>query len=947
MSNRLRPAAARQGRASSVIAAIALGALLLFAGALWSSPAQAAIAITSFDGETLEADGSPSIQAGAHPFSQSTTISFAQKEDPEFPGSLIPEQSVKDIEVDLPAGFIGNPTSLPQCTEVVITRCPNDSAVGQVSLVLAGNRNAVPVYNLAPPPGMPAQFGFFVVGVTAKLDVRVRTEGDYGVTVTIPNISQALPLSSTTLTLWGEPGLSAHDNQRGECAVVTGVCPANGLKLPFLTNPVSCTRMPLTTSVRADSWQDPGDYSSASFTSHDNLAPVSPVRETGCDHVGFAPAFSMTPETTRTDAPTGQTVELKVPQNNAQGGLGTGDLREAVVSVPQGVTLNPGAADGLQGCGDAQIAIHSATPGSCPGASVVGTVKVTTPLLSSPLEGQVFVGAPECSPCNEEDARSGRLLRLFIQAEGSGVVIKAVGTVSADPVTGQLTVTFKELPQQPFSDLVLTLKGGERGVFINPLRCGQATLTSSLTPWSGTQSASPSASFNADWDGAGGACPATLPFSPSFSAGNAGAQGGAFSTFTTTFSRPDRNQILNGVSVRMPAGLLGMLSSIPLCGEPQAAQGSCSASSRIATATVAAGTGLHPFWFSGPVYLTSGYKGAPFGLSIAVPAVAGPFNLGTVVTRAAINVDPHTAQVTITSDPFPQIIDGIKTHIQTVNVTADRPGFTFNPTSCTATSVGATITSTEGASAAVSSPFQAANCANLPYKPKLSAATGGHASKASGASLDVKVASKGGPQPSGGEANIRSVKVSLPKQLPSRLTTLQKACVAAVFEANPASCPTASNVGTGTATTPVLAHPLSGPAYLVSHGGAAFPDLQIVLQGEGITLVLDGKTDIKKGVTTSTFDSVPDAPISAFELKLPTGKYSVLGANLPVAAKYNLCGKTLTMPTTITGQNGAVVKQTTKVAISGCPKVKTKATKRKAKKAGRARRARHGKRGKA
>jgi hypothetical protein len=302
-----------------------------------------------------------------------------------------------------------------------------------------------------------------------------------------------------------------------------------------------------------------------------------------------------------------------------------------------------------------------------------------------------------------------------------------------------------------------------------------------------------------------------------------------------------------------------------------------------------------------------------------------------VIVRAAINVDPHTAQITVTSDPLPTILSGIPLDLRTVNVMIDRPGFIFNPTNCAPAGVTGAITSTGGAIAPASTRFEAANCANLPFKPVFTASTGGSASKANGASLDVKVSSKGGPQPGGGEANIKSVKVDLPKQLPSRLTTLQKACLAATFETNPADCPKESDVGTAAAVTPVLAHPLSGPAYLVSHGGAAFPDLEIVLQGEGIVLILDGKTDIKKGVTSSTFKTVPDAPISSFELKLPTGKYSILGAYVPASANYNLCGTSLAMPTEITGQNGAVIKQTTNIAVTGCGKPSIKITKAKIK----------------
>jgi hypothetical protein len=377
------------------------------------------------------------------------------------------------------------------------------------------------------------------------------------------------------------------------------------------------------------------------------------------------------------------------------------------------------------------------------------------------------------------------------------------------------------------------------------------------------------------------------------------------------------------VTVKTPPGLLGLLKSVERCGEPQASQGTCGAGSLIGHTTATAGPGSDPVSVTGQVFLTGPYKGAPFGLSIVVPAAVGPFNLGTVVVRSAVSVDPHTAQITVTSDPLPTILQGVPLQIRTVNVTIDREGFMFNPTSCEPLSVGGTLSSTQGATAGVSSRFQAANCTALPFKPAFTVSTQAGTSKKNGASLDVKVG-----YPSGAQANIRSVAVTLPKQLPSRLSTIQQACPEATFNANPASCPAGSNIGIGTAHTPVLANPLTGPAFLVSHGGAGFPDLVLILQGEGVTLDLVGSIDIKHGITSSTFATVPDAPISSFELNLPEGPHSGLAAVLPAKAKGNLCGTSLTMPTILTGQNGAVVKQATKIKVSGCSKAKKKAKKR-------------------
>lgn len=372
---------------------------------------------------------------------------------------------------------------------------------------------------------------------------------------------------------------------------------------------------------------------------------------------------------------------------------------------------------------------------------------------------------------------------------------------------------------------------------------------------------------------------------------------------------------LSRLQVKMPAGLVGMLSSVTLCKEPQASLGTCPEASEIGKTSVAVGSGGHPFVINGGhVYLTEGYRGAPFGLTVVVPGKAGPFNLGNVVVRSAIDVDPATAALTITSDPLPQFLDGVPLRIQTLNVTVDRPGFMFNPTNCARRQISARVEATQGGSIDVTSPFAVEGCNSLPFKPTFSVSTQARTSKKSGASLKVRVTS--GP----GQDNIGKVVASLPRQLPARLTTLQQACPEATFAQNPAQCPVASNVGTARAVTPVLNEPLTGPAYLVSHGGAAFPDLVVILQGQGIRLDLVGNTSIVKGITTSTFATVPDAPISSFELALPEGPHSALAGTLPPRAKGSFCGAKLTMPTTLTAQNGARIRQSTKISVLGCPK---------------------------
>ncbi len=557
---------------------------------------------------------------------------------------------------------------------------------------------------------------------------------------------------------------------------------------------------------------------------------------------------------------------------------------------------------------------------SCPNTSKIGQVSITTPLLDHPLPGSVYLASQEDNPFHSLVA-----IYIVVDDPATGVIVKLAGEVKLDPSTGRLTAIVDENPQLPFEDLTLEVFGGPTGPLVTPARCGSYRVESLLEPWShqpaaGEQTGTPNAAPLAEAFSIDENC-GFAGFAPSFIGGTLNNQAGAYSPVTVALSRADSEQTFKDLAVTAPPGLSGKLAGIPLCGDDDANAGACPSGSRIGSVMVTAGVGPDPVSVSGTIYLSGPYNGGPFGIIVEVPAIAGPFDLDEggkpVVVRGSIRVDPNTAQPTVVSDAFPNMLRGIPLHVRSVNVTLDRPGFTFNPTNCQPMALNGSSTSTEGTTAGISSPFGAANCASLPFKPKFTFSTRGKASKANGTSLDVKVITKGS-----GEANTRSVVVSLPKQLPSRLTTLQRACLAATFATNPAACPHGSDVGTASVVTPILAQPLTGPAYLVSHGGAAFPDLEIVLQGEGVTLVLDGNTSIKKGITTSTFRTVPDAPFSSFELKLPSGPFSVLGTFLPPKANYNLCGQKLLIPITITGQNGAVIRQSIKTSISGCPKAK-------------------------
>jgi hypothetical protein len=708
-----------------------------------------------------------------------------------------------------------------------------------------------------------------------------------------------------------------------------------------------------------------GGFATAETTAYPAIAGCGLLQE----GAAFSAQIETVPEKTQADTPSGYEIDLKFPQAaNTFGALAKPELKNATVTLPAGVSLSPATTSGpnaLEGCTAAQIdlqgtergnghpggngspyddGLEHASPGRCPENSRVGTVKIKTPLLEEALEGHLFLAQPQCGgagqpECTEAAAENGEIFKLYLEATGSGVIIKLAGSVEVGGhgshslanglAPGQVRTKFLENPEMPVEDVKVTLPGGERASLVNPQGCGMATTMSDLEPWSAPESGSnttPSSSFGVT------GCSTPEALNPAFTAGTVMPEASAFSPFTLTFSRKDGEQDLLGIDVKMPRGLVGLIPQVQQCGEPQASQGTCGPGSLLGHTEVASGAGAQPLWVSGSVYLTGPYKGAPFGLSVVTPAKAGPFNLGNVITRAAIHIDPGTGEVSVVSDALPQIVDGVPLRIKTVNVTIDHPGFILNPASClgqqiTGTITGALPNEAQGATVPVSSPFAVTGCKNPPFAPKFTALASGKTSKENGASLHVKIV-YGGP----GEADISQTKTDLPVQLPSRLTTLHKACSDVLFNANPASCPPASIVGNLTVVTPALNSPLIGPAYFVTHAGRELPDLVFVLQGEGVTVDLVGHTTITKGITGEAFQSIPDAPLKSFDAVFPEGPHSALG----VSRSTNLCKvKQLKMPIKLTAQNGKIVKETVKVAVSGCPKHKAakkhKATKAKSK----------------
>jgi hypothetical protein len=905
-----------------------------------------------FNGWLGSSLGTVDTQAGSHPYN--LTISFGLNTNGlGNQGQLqVAGGEPRNVQVNLPPGFVGNPTVLPRCTRQQFNNgleCPSDTQIGYDQAPSYGSRSVGkypgyparfqwPVYNLVPPPGIPAQFGFELFGLQIFLDAGVRSGGDYAITEHVDGLPQA-DIMGNNITLWGEPANPSHDAERfaHEADCEEG-CSSSAPHVPFLTLPTSCGA-PQRFTIEANTWSDAEVSGRDSFLTHDSSG--TPTGFTGCDHLQFRPSISVAPDTSAADTPAGLTVDVKVPQEGLLSGegLAMSNIKDTTVTLPKGVAVNPGQAAGLEDCGPAEDGLtteaekaqgeENTGPPSCPNASKVGTVQIATPLLKKDLEGDAYL--LESEPPN---------LKLLFAASGEGVNLKILADVHLDESTGQLTTTLTETPELPFTDFKLSFSGGAQAALTTPTECGTYNTTTDFTPWStpAVADAFPESSFATQSGTGGAACPSSpLPFTPSMIAGSTTDQAGGYTDFSLLLTRPDDQQRVSNLKFHVPEGLLGMISKVPLCEEPQASKGECSEASQIGHTVVESGPGPYPLVVPqpgqppAPIYLTGSYKGAPYGLSIVVPLKVGPFTLPTQIVRARIEVNPLTTELTVTTDEFPQVIAGVPADLRTINAVIDKPGFMFNPTGCEPESFSGTATGAEGASAPISSHFQMGSCRSLLFQPNFKVSTSAKTSRADGASLAVKIVyptGELGANQASAQSNIKLAKVELPKRLPSRLTTLQKACTAVQFDTDPAGCPADSVVGHATAVTPVLPVPLNGPAYFVSNGGEAFPNLIVVLQGYGVTVDLVGDTFINKaGITSSTFKSVPDVPVGTFELTLPQGPFSALAAN------GNLCKGALSMPTEFIGHNGAEIHEQTKIEVTGCPKAKKAARHAKKKRA--------------
>jgi hypothetical protein len=920
--------------------------------------------LTSFTARSLDSVGDDDPVAGGHPYEATTSFSFptwraydqATVGGPNSP----PVEQMRYIWVELPPGFVGAASAAARCPLAVIGAplffppCPAASQVGSVVLTnFSGALSPSPMYNVPPEKGYPAEFAFKFSGtqvIASYPQVRSRG-GGYGLNITVPKASHA-DIAGVSVTLWGVPSQHPGTGPFGSGP------PTGGAPIPFLSNQSNCLDAQPTTKIYVDSWQHPAklqsdgtpDLSDPNWKSRSAPAPVI----TGCDAPAladqFKPTISAGPTSTdaggstAADTPTGYHVDLAFPQSNDPTDPDTvfdpsvpqaPQLKDATVTLPAGVAVSPSAADGLGGCsdvpGDDRVNLDSISPVSCPESSKIGSVVATSPLLAShdpdtdavtgaePLEGDVFLIKPHPGDLDPTGDRDGRF-RMLIQIDDPllGLNAKLPGIVTADKVTGWLTARFTDNPQLPVKHLSLTFKAGDRAPLVNPTTCGAARTSGVFTPWSrggtrsdgvvvpGTPDATSDSSFDVSWDGKGAGCPSALPFGPSMTAGTASSLAGASSPFTFDVTREDRTDVFKNVNVTLPGGLLATVKDVPLCADADANAGSCPVASRVGSATVAAGSGASPFYLRDqPVSLTGPYKGAPYGLAIAVHAVAGPFDLGTVVVRQALNIDPDDAHVTVVSDPLPTMRDGVPLRVRRINVVVDRPGFMRSPTSCAAKAIGASIGSLNGTTVNLNSSFAVDGCSKLPFAPKLAMRlTGSKETKVGGhPGIEATVTQRPG------EAAIKSAEVTLPLSLALDPDHAASENLCEYTDGLADRCPEKSVIGTATAVSPLLKAPLTGKVFFVK--GVRFdpksgrqirtlPTLLLELRGE-VSLNLRATSSVPDNKhLVSTFSMIPDAPISSFALKLDSGKNGIL----VVTDGANVCAETEKPFLSAVAQNG-------------------------------------------
>jgi hypothetical protein len=867
--------------------------------------------LPGFQAPVSNEDGSATTLAGSHPYQQTVSFGFPT----ENPGDgQTNDGHPRDFSVELPRGLVGDPAASPVlCTEAELTGqegCPDASQVGLADVTTLGAKTGVtgisstPLYNMVPPPGSVAELATDVaeVGLFAHTFAEVRTDSDYGIQAKTPDVLAlgTEPIFSVQAQVWGDPSAEAHDSVRGKCTSGKGSCPVARGHTAFLTMPSDCQgRLPY--EVNADTWEEPSPPAAlhrATYESADLAGNPTSTEE--CGALEFEPSIKARPTTNLADSPTGLEFNLHQPTDDELGKPSPAILRDTAIRFPAGMAVNPSQAAGLDACSEAQIGFlgkteagrldFSKAPQSCPDASKLGSLEVTTPALvqrnedheveedpeGNPvlqhLHGTIYIAKPFANPF-------GSLIAVYlaIEDEKTGIVAKLAGEGELNPQSGQITTRFKESPEMPLQDISVKLFGGPRGALVTPPVCGKFTTESDLTPWSAPEGkdAFPTSSFQTTASPSGGACPtseAQMPNAPRVSAGTENPTAGAYSPLLFKLSRPDGSQRLGRIEATLPTGVSAKLAGVGECSEADIAKArsrevpekgaleqadpSCPASSEVGTVIGAAGAGPTPYYTTGHAYLAGPYKGAPISIVSIVPAVAGPFDLGTVVVRAAVYLDPATAQGRIVSDPLPAIVHGVPLDVRSIAVRADRPDFSLNPTSCAEKAFGGQVLSTLGLPAPIFQRFQVGGCASLPFAPRLSAKLFGPTNR--GAHPRLKSVFTAQP----GEANSAAISFALPRSEFIDQGHFRTICTRVQFAAN--QCPAGSVYGHITAYSPLLDYPLEGPVYLRS-SIHQLPDVVLALHGpayQPIFLEVPGHVDSVHGGLRVRFESVPDAPLT-------------------------------------------------------------------------------------
>jgi hypothetical protein len=860
--------------------ALAIASLALLGAS--AAPAIAAEEFDKFAVESVSASLSDQ-QAGAHA-DMTVGVKLATKGNQ-------PYARARDIEIKLPPGIIGNPNAIPRCTADQLgnghedSACPFETQVGTTLVQViqpAPGAYTEPVYNMTPPKGtdIVARLGFIAVDWPTFINIRI-DPNDFGLIATVEGIPSASGLSEAKTTIWGVPSDSTHNGQRiTPEEAINGNSPPGGRAVtargPFLSNPTDCSLV-RQVRVTARSYQLP-DQSSMKET---EFPPI-----VGCGKINFAPTFTSVPTNPEAAAPTGVDTELQVPQEESPTALAISAVKSARVTLPPGFAINPAAADGLEACSADQVGYDENVPASCPDAAKIGSIEADVPALEEPLHGSVYQRSPE----------PGHLFGFWVVADEQGVHLKLPAQIEPDPLTGRVTVVLDHiagldgLPQVPVEDLKLKVFGGPRAPLSTPTGCGAYLTEFSFAPWSGrppTQGGTPM-QVTAGC-GKGG-------FAPEIQAGSLSSAGGHYAPFVFTLTRQDGESNPATIAVHLPQGVLAKLAGVPLCSDAEAATGACPAASRVGSLTAASGVGGAPLWIPQPgkaptaAYLAGPYKGAPYSIVSVVPAQAGPFDLGLVVNRAAIRVNPNTAQASVVTDPLPQFLEGVPLSYRAIQVLVDRPGFTLNPTNCRPEKTVATVTSVNGTVAEPSDGFQATKCARLPYKPQLKLTFKGSMKRTGNPSVRATLRQK--PH----QANSAGVTVLLPKSEFIDSTHISNPCTRVQFAAE--ACPKKSVLGTVVARTPLLSKPLRGKVYFRSNGGEReLPDLVVDLRGQ-LRIDLVGYIDSVKGRVRTRFLHVPDAPVSSFTMKLFGGSRGL------IENSRNLCLSNPRAELRLSAQNG-------------------------------------------